>query len=85
MYYLRGENEAGDPVLVMVETCWRCICLVNLSIGSMEDHADRMHPPQHRESEDRGAHRAPVFRPGEQLPPLIAPPPGPPPGYPHRD
>lgn len=54
IYRLHGENEAGDPVSVPVETCWRCLALVNLSAGSMEDHNDRQHPPRHSLADDPG-------------------------------
>lgn len=44
MYYLRGVDERGRPVDIPVESCWRCLAMVNLTLGTMEDHVERIHP-----------------------------------------
>lgn len=46
MYLLRGTDEAGEPVELRVELCWRCGSLVAVSLVSMFEHVDRMHPVQ---------------------------------------
>ncbi len=43
-YLLRGTNEAGDPVEVVVDGCWRCGAMINVMLVSLDEHVERAHP-----------------------------------------
>lgn len=44
MYFVRGVNEYGDPLDLVLEVCWRCGIPVVTNLVSMDEHVERAHP-----------------------------------------